>query len=172
MSKRAVTRDAATTRQPAAPRDPEWRQWIQDLGAEIRRMRTHTGLSQDELARRAGVSQGAVSRLEKARGLATPLVVVMRILLAVAAELRNPDGTPRSEDARSALERHGVLLHPLAEPGAHPLRIPGDPNVQELVSLYRNLPPRQRQSLIAVLRAVVTALQPTAVVVALSLFAS
>jgi transcriptional regulator with XRE-family HTH domain len=135
---------------------------MQDLGRELRRMRTLTGLSQDELARRAGVSQGAVSRLEKARGLATPMVVVMRISLALAAELRKPGSTAPADDVRGALERHGVLLRPLAEPGAHPLRIPGDPNVQDLVRIYRDLAPRQRQSLLAVLRAVVAALQPTA----------
>jgi transcriptional regulator with XRE-family HTH domain len=169
MSKHPAITEATPSSRPSERRDPEWRRWMQDLGRELRRMRELTGLSQDELARRAGVSQGAVSRLEKARGLATPMVVVMRISLAVAAELRKLDGSLLDDEVRAALERQNMLLQPLAERGAHPLRIAGDPSLEELVTFYRTLPPRQRQSLVAVLRAVVAALKPGIALVALCL---
>jgi len=46
---------------------------------QLRRVREFLGLSQDQVARLAGVSQGAVSRLEAGRGLATPMVVVLKV---------------------------------------------------------------------------------------------
>jgi len=42
----------------------DWREWMRGLGRQLRRVREFLGLSQDQVARLAGVSQGAVSRLE------------------------------------------------------------------------------------------------------------
>src|SRR5262245_49212375 len=66
-------------------RDVEWGEWMRAFGRQERRVREFLGLSQDQLARLAGVSQGAVSRLEAGRGLATPLLVVMKINLVLRA---------------------------------------------------------------------------------------
>ena len=54
-------------------------------------MREFVDLSQDQLARVAGVSQGAISRLELAKGLATPLLVAVKVWTALAAALRTID---------------------------------------------------------------------------------
>ena len=52
------------------PRDDEvpggssWVEWMRALGRRARHVREFLGLTQDELGRMAGVSQGAISRLE------------------------------------------------------------------------------------------------------------
>jgi transcriptional regulator with XRE-family HTH domain len=56
---------------------------MRELGQTIRKAREATGLSQSELASVAGVSQGAISRLETGRGLATPLLVVLKTAIAL-----------------------------------------------------------------------------------------
>src|SRR5206468_4806745 len=78
----------------------EWRGWMQDLGRRNRRLRDFLGLSQEHVARLAGVSQGAVSRLETARGLATPLLIVLKINAALMRELRRVDPSFLSADPR------------------------------------------------------------------------
>src|SRR2546422_5488972 len=45
----------------------DWREWMRGLGRPLRRVREFLGLSQDQVARLAGGSQGAVSRLEAGR---------------------------------------------------------------------------------------------------------
>src|SRR2546429_9944045 len=57
----------------------DWREGMRDLGRQLRRVREFLGLSQDQVARLAGVSQGAVSRLEAGRGLATPMMAVLKV---------------------------------------------------------------------------------------------
>ncbi|TMB05432.1 MAG: helix-turn-helix domain-containing protein [Deltaproteobacteria bacterium] len=77
----------------------DWAKWMRELGARIRRVREFVGLSQEQLARLAGVSQGAVSRLEAGRGLATPLLVLMKINVPLLRALRGLDPSilnPRS----------------------------------------------------------------------------
>ena len=48
-------------------------------GQRIRKAREFLGLSQDQLARLADVSQGAVSRVEAGRGMATPLLTFVKL---------------------------------------------------------------------------------------------
>src|SRR5437763_17021403 len=79
----------------------DWREGMRDLGRQLRRVREFLGLSQDQVARLAGVSQGAVSRLEAGRGLATPMMVVLkdhreltRALRAFYAGIPARDGRP------------------------------------------------------------------------------
>lgn len=83
---------------------PGWQEWMRQLGRQLRRTRELIGLSQEQLARLAGVSQAAVSRLEGGRGLATPLLVVLKIALAVAGELRKLDPTTLDPHLRRAVE--------------------------------------------------------------------
>jgi hypothetical protein len=52
----------------------------------------------------AGVSQGAVSRLEAGRGLATPMLVVLKINLAMRRALRDVDPALLSDDLRRVLQ--------------------------------------------------------------------
>jgi ribosome-binding protein aMBF1 (putative translation factor) len=57
-----------------------------ELGAMIRQLRLDAGLSQEELARRAGMTQPALSRLERAGGIPT-ITVLDRIATALHATL-------------------------------------------------------------------------------------
>ena len=81
----------------------DWSSWIKGLGKQARRVREFVGLSQEHVARTAGVSQGAVSRFEGGRGLATPLLVVMKVNSALRSAVSIMDCDLLPEDARELL---------------------------------------------------------------------
>jgi len=133
----------------------DWSGWIKGLGKQARRVREFLGLSQEQVARVAGVSQGAVSRFEGGRGLATPLLVVMKVNAALRKAVSSMDSDMLSDDARN------LLLLNERMPGwneSAPPAITKDPDLEELVRLYRDLPERQRQRLLTVVRATAAAL--------------
>ena len=72
--------------------DPEIRAGYEDarraieLGAMVRQLRLDAGLSQEELAQRAGMTQPALSRLERGGGIPT-ITVLDRIASALQATL-------------------------------------------------------------------------------------
>jgi ribosome-binding protein aMBF1 (putative translation factor) len=72
--------------------DPEIRAGYDDarraieIGAMVRELRLGAGLSQEELARRAGMTQPALSRLERGGGIPT-IAVLDRIAAALHATL-------------------------------------------------------------------------------------
>ena len=134
----------------------DWARWMRGLGEQVLRAREFLGFSQEQLARLAGVSQGAVSRLENGRGLATPLLVVSKICGALRSALGQVDPALLSPEARRIVES-GMSLPDatanLLETGpAH------DPGVEELLRLYHRLSERQRHQVLAVLRAMAVAL--------------
>ncbi|HYV55943.1 MAG TPA: helix-turn-helix domain-containing protein [Candidatus Nitrosopolaris sp.] len=146
-----------------AGKDPfDWSEWMQALGRQGRRLREFLGLSQEELARMAGVSQGAVSRLEAGRGLATPLLVILKINLALTHRLRTVDPSLLNDDLRRALDIEQRLSPPIEGIGFHALPITKDPDLEELVRLYRQMPERQRETFLSVVRATARALGGTA----------
>lgn len=57
-----------------------------ELGAMVRQLRLDVGLSQEELAQRAGMTQPALSRLERGGGIPT-ITVLDRIASALQATL-------------------------------------------------------------------------------------
>jgi transcriptional regulator with XRE-family HTH domain len=143
--------------------DVDWSGWLKGLGRQARRVREFLGLSQEQVARGAGVSQGAVSRFEGGRGQATPLLVVMKVNAALRRALSAMDSDILSDDARDLL----VLNEHVPYGGnSAALSITKDPELEELVRLYRDLPERQRQRLLTVVRATAEALgaPPTAMV--------
>jgi transcriptional regulator with XRE-family HTH domain len=152
-------RDADRDRHVADDDRSEWRQWMHQLGDRIRRLRDLVGLSQDQLARLAGVSQGAVSRLETARGLATPLVVVLKINLALAGALRRIDPTILDADLRRALDLQEALGPAPRVPRPTAAPVTSDPRIETLIGLYRETPERHRDRLLAIMRAAVTGLK-------------
>jgi transcriptional regulator with XRE-family HTH domain len=134
----------------------DWREWMRGLGRQLRRVREFLGLSQDQVARLAGVSQGAVSRLEAGRGLATPMLVVIKVHLVLTRALRAFDPAIVDEDVRATLG-----LENLISPGNGPqeqVPITRDADLEVLVQLYRSLPERQRRTLVAVVRATASSL--------------
>lgn len=129
---------------------------MRDLGGQISRVRAFLGLSQEQLASLAGVSQGAVSRLENGRGLATPLLVVAKVCAALRTALSHIDPAILSEEARRIVESGLNLPDDHDDLGARsPIH---DPGIEELRRLYHGLSERQRGQLLAVLRATASAL--------------
>ena len=143
----------AETQDPNAP----WKEWMRAFGRQERRIREFLGLSQEQIARLAGVSQGAVSRLEAGRGLATPLVVVLKINLAVSRALGQLDPVLLNDELRRAMNFQQSISPPLSDAGKA-VPVTSDPNIETLVRLYRGLPERQRQTFVSVMQATATAL--------------
>jgi transcriptional regulator with XRE-family HTH domain len=142
--------------------EPQWRAWMRDLGRRQRRIREFLGLSQEQVARLAGVSQGAVSRLETGRGLATPLLIVLKISAALARELRRVDPAVLSSDVREAAEMQAALVPSSGAFGFQDSPLVEDPELEALVRLWREAPARHRPSVLSVMRAIVTGLKTTA----------
>ena len=81
----------------------DWEAWMQGMGRFTRRLRLMTGLSQEQLAQAAGVSQGAISRLEAGRAVNTPMIVVLKINAAMRQVIARLPAGALSEESR--LER-------------------------------------------------------------------
>ena len=71
---------------------------MQNLGRHVGRTREFLGLTQQELGRRAGVSQGAVSRFEGGRAFSTPFLAIVRLNVALAPALRALDASTKNID--------------------------------------------------------------------------
>ena len=136
----------------------DWSRWMRGLGRHTRRMREFLGLSQEQLARGAGVSQGAVSRLESGRGLATPLLVLLKINLALKREMEKLDPELLSDEARTLRNMDDRIAPPSEGGGFRDITVMKDPALEQLILIYRSVPERQRERLLAVMTAVGKAL--------------
>ena len=145
---------------PPHETQPDWRDWMRGLGRQARRVREFLGLSQEQIARLAGVSQGAISRLEAGRGLATPLLVVIKLNVAMRKALASYDPELLSPEARRILLQTDLRLPDDGQPGFASYPVARDAGVEELVRLYRGLPERQRDKLLPIVRATAAALAP------------
>ncbi|HZP41416.1 MAG TPA: helix-turn-helix transcriptional regulator [Candidatus Binatia bacterium] len=136
----------------ASPRS--FAELMRGFGQHIRRVRTLCGLSQEEVAARAGVSQGVLSRLESGRNRATPFLVVLRVHTALAQILREADPEVLSDDLRQMLEtEHHVWLGPVRTEAAVP-NDEADRGLQELLALYQSLSDEPRQLILSLARAI------------------
>jgi transcriptional regulator with XRE-family HTH domain len=131
----------------------EWQAWMRSLGLQVRRVREFVGLSQEQVARTAGVSQGAVSRLEAGRGLGTPLLVILKVRLALTQALSALDPNLREDGLGRTLGFDSLVFRPGMPMASDSAPITTDPDLEEMVNLYRELPERRRQTLVAVVRA-------------------
>ena len=82
---------------------------MRTLGEQERRIRCFLGLSQEELAHLAGVSQGSVSRLESGRGLATPMLVGAKVS-AVLRRALTPWASLLNDNLRRSVDRWHAAL--------------------------------------------------------------
>lgn len=135
----------------------DWADWMRGLGEQVARIREVLGLSQDQLARLAGVSQGSVSRLENGRGVSTPLVVVTKICSALRIGLSHLDPALLSREAREIVQS-GMRLPDPREGAMMGLSPTSDPGIAELLRVYNRLGERQRRQLLTVLHATAAAL--------------
>ena len=143
----------AEDRGQSTPLQIDWARWMRGLGQRKREAREFLGLSQEQLARMAGVSQGAISRLEAGRGLATPLLVVLKIAIALRQALSGIDPELLSDEMRGFM--NSPNLPPRVMESIPVLR---DACLEELIRLYSRLPARQREKLLAVTRTTAEAL--------------
>ncbi|HEV7733393.1 MAG TPA: helix-turn-helix domain-containing protein [Candidatus Binatia bacterium] len=133
----------------------DWPRWMRGLGRQSLRVREFLGLSQEELARMAGVSQGAVSRLENGRGLSTPLLVVMKVSAALHTAVIRIDPATLTPEAKEIAAMRKYLPGPDGDFVQRPI---SDLGVEELLRVYRSVPKRHRRQLLIVLRATASAL--------------
>jgi transcriptional regulator with XRE-family HTH domain len=128
-----------------------WRDMMRTIGRRVRRVRDFLGLSQEQVAALAGVSQGAVSRLEAGQALATPFVVVFGIQRALTLHLRNVDPALLDPEILRVIELTELLDAPLGGTGAASLT--EDARLERIIHEYRAVPDSQRESLVAIVAA-------------------
>jgi transcriptional regulator with XRE-family HTH domain len=130
---------------------------IHDLGKWTRKVREFLNFSQDKLAKLAGVSQGAVSRVEAGRGKATPLLTFTKINQVFAKALSELDPSMLSDEAKAMLERARYMAKPVPEQH-QPAPLTLDPAITWFISTYNTLPERGKQGLMSVVRATASSL--------------
>jgi transcriptional regulator with XRE-family HTH domain len=136
----------------------DWREWWRAFGRQHREIREFIGFSQEQVARLAGVSQGAVSRLEAGKGLGTPMLVILKISLVIQRALTAMDTSVLRPELRQFLELERRLSPPVAGTGFQALPVTDQPELQELLRLLRRVPDRNRAAFLTIVRAVGTAL--------------
>src|SRR5712691_1978244 len=157
---RRRTRRLTADRERELAQQPfDWRGWWRAFGLQHREIREFIGFSQEQVARLAGVSQGAVSRLEAGRGLGTPLLVILKISLVIQRALQGVDPALLRGELRHFLELERRVSPPIDGLGFNVLPITDYPEVQELAHLYRALPERHRDTFLSVVRAIASALR-------------
>ncbi len=139
-----------TERALAPGRSVDWKAWWQAFGRQHREVREFLGFSQEQIARMAGVSQGAVSRLEAGVGLATPMLVILKINLVLQRALREVDPSLLKEELRQFLELERRLSPPVADTGFEAVPVTDEPEIHDLIRSFRKVPARHRRTFLAV----------------------
>ena len=119
---------------------PDWSNWMRDLGREVRRL-DFAGSARSRSRGAAGVSQGAVSRLEAGRGLATPLLVAVRIRSVLIEGLRALDPALLNDELRRMVNAERVVTFSVNGAGSE-VAVAKDRGLDEVIRLYRGLPER------------------------------
>jgi lysine/ornithine N-monooxygenase len=104
------------------------------------------------------VSQGAISRLEAGRGLATPLLVVVKIAGALQQSLAALDQALLSPEARRLVDEGIRLAGPTSAP-SNDSPLTSDPTLEEYVQLFHRVPEKRRGTFLAVVRATAEAVR-------------
>ena len=144
-----------------AATDERWRDWMVALGARVRHLRELVGLSQEQLAKQVGVSQGAISRLEMGRGMNTPLLLALRVYAGLASTLRGIDPLLLTTDARALIGQLEALQLPGEEAGSTPpaaYSLLVVPEFERVIRLCSRVPAARRVAFVKVVQALATAL--------------
>jgi transcriptional regulator with XRE-family HTH domain len=129
------------------------REWMGQVGYRLRHLRGALGLSQEEIARSAGVSQGAISRLERGLGVATPFMAVLRVVDAMASRLRGMDPTLLSESSNRWLKLQRELATMRGVSFDIPNQVFRDDELEHVVRGFSGLVQNERAVVTAVLKA-------------------
>jgi len=154
-TRRRATREDADR---LSVKDLDWRGWWGALGKQSREIREFVGFSQEQVARLAGVSQGAVSRLEAGRGLGTPMIVIVKVGMVLRRALARLDPSVLNDNLRRFLLLEERLSPPVGGTGFVATPISGDTELDDLVRLYRTVPERHRETFLSVVRAIARSL--------------
>lgn len=130
-----------------------WAGWMRGMGRNTRTMREFLGLTQEQLGKLAGVSQGAISRLESGRGMATPLLVVLKVHHAFRHALAAIPADMLSADAQRILDDDTRLITEGTRSEYRDIPVLKDPALQEYVQIYQSVPEHRRDTFLAVVRA-------------------
>lgn len=132
----------------------DWRQWMAALGSRVRRARVFLNLSQSEVAHLAGVSQGAMSRLEHGKGLETPMSVVLKLHAAIAESLRRCEPALLDDELLWVRDFGSMLTQHVNRDGDGAGDGVSDPDeLSQLFRAVRALPPAQQTMVLGVVRA-------------------
>jgi transcriptional regulator with XRE-family HTH domain len=124
---------------------------MRGMGRYTRRLRELAGLSQEELARRARVSQGAVSRLESGRAVQTPLIVVMKINTAMRQALAALPRETWTKETVQIMNDVAARRIPVRGTGFDEVPVTPDPLLTRMVTMFWSVPARHRAQVVAML---------------------
>jgi transcriptional regulator with XRE-family HTH domain len=139
--------------------DAAWNRWLSGLGETLRAARETIGISQERLARAAGVSQASLSRVEMGRGLGTPLVLVVRVVATLRAMVGLCDRSLLSPEAIALLSSSEGVPPPAGVPSP-PLA--ADERLAGLVGAFQELGPAGRAAVLTLARALAEDVRPPA----------
>ena len=94
------------------PEDTDWSSWLRRLGTSMRDLRESLGLSQEEVASRAGLSQGSVSRFENGRNSHIGALVILKLGAALARQCHGPREHLLLDAMKGVLDEFGRLSGP------------------------------------------------------------
>jgi transcriptional regulator with XRE-family HTH domain len=131
---------------------------MRTLGRRTRGIRELVGWTQQDLADRAGVSQGAISRFELGQGLATPFLVVVRVLRVLHGGAQRLQSESAGAEALHLLnEQSRTFLELLLD---DPVDVPHvlDPELERLLGVFRGVPPTARERFVKITETIAEAL--------------
>lgn len=141
-----------------------WYRWMATFGTHVSMLRQFLGVSEPDLARQAGVTEGIVRRFEAGKLLDLSFIDVLRVNRALAQRLRGIDPALLAPEVQGFLQHLDFLQMPDDDgppaPGGvsvQEFRAIEDPEIEELVVRFRALGAPGRRAFLQIMRAVADA---------------
>jgi transcriptional regulator with XRE-family HTH domain len=128
----------------------DWPRIVRTLGVQLRVIRTALDWSQEDVARRAAVSQGAVSRMESGHCASTPLVSYLKVWSIVLGALGPIEGQ-LGADIRAMVAMLRTAAPALAQRSAD---VFAEPRFGAVLAAYRAGDAVERDRLLRIMEAV------------------